>query len=132
MSDVLTIAVLVGGPSAEAEVSRNSGAQVAAALAANGHSIHELELDQHAVKQLIELRPDVVFPVLHGPPGEDGTVQGMLEIGRSTRLTGVQTCAPSDLFSIPLGLPWLDMVTPNHSLKTIRRRTAQSIAGLRL
>jgi len=74
------VAVLMGGPSAEAEVSRTSAREVAAALERAGHSTERVELDASAADKLRKLSPDVVFPALHGPPGEDGTVQGFLEI----------------------------------------------------
>lgn len=74
------VAVLMGGPSAEAEVSRASAAEVAEALKQRGHDAHLLELDATTAQQLSALDPQVVFPALHGPPGEDGTVQGFLEI----------------------------------------------------
>jgi D-alanine-D-alanine ligase len=74
------VAVLMGGPSAEAEVSRTSAREVAAALERAGHTAERVELDQSAADRLRTLAPDVVFPALHGPPGEDGTVQGFLEI----------------------------------------------------
>lgn len=74
------VAVLMGGPSAEAEVSRNSAAEVAAALASAGYRTERVELNPQTVDRLGEIAPDVVFPALHGPPGEDGTVQGFLEI----------------------------------------------------
>jgi D-alanine-D-alanine ligase len=70
----------MGGRSAEAEVSRNSAREVASALERAGHAAQRVELDDHAADQLRELAPEVVFPALHGPPGEDGTVQGFLEI----------------------------------------------------
>ena len=75
-----SVAVLMGGPSAEAEVSRNSAKEVALALTRAGHQAERVELDQTAADRLRELAPEVVFPALHGPPGEDGTVQGFLEI----------------------------------------------------
>ncbi len=74
------VAVLMGGPSAEAEVSRASAREVAAALDRAGHSTERVELDAQAADRLREVAPEVVFPALHGPPGEDGTVQGFLEI----------------------------------------------------
>lgn len=70
----------MGGPSAEAEVSRNSAAQVSEALQQQGHSAPLIELDANCATNLLKLSPDVVFPALHGPPGEDGTVQGFLEL----------------------------------------------------
>jgi len=70
----------MGGPSAEAAVSRSSAAGVGQALAASGHEVSLIELDGRCAPALLELAPDVVFPALHGPPGEDGTVQGFLEM----------------------------------------------------
>ena len=70
----------MGGASAEAEVSRNSAQQVSAALHSAGHVAHLIELDARCAQVLLDLQPDVVFPALHGPPGEDGTVQGFLEL----------------------------------------------------
>ena len=74
------VAVLMGGPSAEATVSRASAAEVSKGLVAAGHRSTTIELDRHCAARLLELAPDVVFPALHGPPGEDGTVQGFLEM----------------------------------------------------
>ena len=76
----LNVVVLAGGPSAEAEVSHRSAAQVHAALQDLGHASQVVELDGNCLGTLLKIRPDVVFPALHGPPGEDGTVQGALEI----------------------------------------------------
>ncbi|MFP6815691.1 MAG: D-alanine--D-alanine ligase [Pseudomonadales bacterium] len=76
----LNVAVLMGGPSAEAEVSRMSAGEVSNALTAADHRATLLELDATTASALQELNPDVVFPALHGPPGEDGTVQGFLEL----------------------------------------------------
>ena len=80
MSGRYHIAVLQGGPSLEAEVSRVSAAGVADALRSGGHRVTLIELDRATAQRLEESRPDVVFPALHGPPGEDGTVQGLLEV----------------------------------------------------
>ena len=76
----LNVAVLMGGPSAEAAVSRASAREVGNALTAAKHRTTLLELDAATASALLELNPDVVFPALHGPPGEDGTVQGFLEL----------------------------------------------------
>ena len=76
----LRIAVLAGGESAEAEVSRRSAAEVHKALTALGHDSSLIELDRECAATVMKLKPDVVFPALHGPPGEDGTVQGLLEM----------------------------------------------------
>jgi D-alanine-D-alanine ligase len=74
------IAVVCGGPSAEAEVSRVSGHGVASALRATFSHVVEMELDRTIGIRLEEGSIDAVFPALHGPPGEDGTFQGFLEI----------------------------------------------------
>jgi D-alanine-D-alanine ligase len=75
----LRIAVVCGGTSAEAEVSRVSGRGVADALRSTYPNVVALELDANIVASLSDFAPTVVFPVLHGPPGEDGTFQGFLE-----------------------------------------------------
>ncbi len=79
LPDHATIAVVCGGPSAEAEVSRSSGRGVAAALRATFSRVVLLELDASITDGLRGHDVRVVFPVLHGPPGEDGTFQGFLE-----------------------------------------------------
>jgi D-alanine-D-alanine ligase len=76
----LHIAVLMGGWSAEREVSLMSGNGVADALEARGHKVSRVELTRDVAVKLAELKPDVVFNALHGTPGEDGTVQGMLDL----------------------------------------------------
>ena len=68
--DTLFVAILAGGSSAEAEVSRNSAAQIQRALSQAGHSAVTIELDQHCAAALIAAQPDVVFPALHGPPAK--------------------------------------------------------------
>jgi len=80
MCNQLRIAVVCGGSSAEAEVSRVSGRGVAQALTATFSNVLLLELDATIGDSLKKHRIDVVFPALHGPPGEDGTFQGFLEI----------------------------------------------------
>ena len=74
------IAVLMGGPSAEAEVSRVSAAGVAEALQGRCAAVQTFELDARCAAELGRWQPDAVFPALHGPPGEDGTVQGLLSL----------------------------------------------------
>jgi D-alanine-D-alanine ligase len=76
----MRVAVLLGGRSAERAVSLRSGAQVAAALSARGHEVMEVELDSAVWERLRDGVPDCVFIALHGRLGEDGTVQGMLEL----------------------------------------------------
>ena len=77
MSRKLNITVMLGGPSAEREVSQRSGAQVAAALRALGHDVQEL--DPQTDDWVLPRGTDVVFLALHGTYGEDGTVQLRLE-----------------------------------------------------
>lgn len=67
------VAVVCGGTSAEAGVSRVSGRGVADALGATYRSVVTIEYDNAVGDALREAKPDVVFPVLNGPPGEDGT-----------------------------------------------------------
>ena len=75
------VAVLMGGRSAEREVSRNTGAQVAEALASRGHEVFTIDSARaDFIATIQEAAPDVVFICLHGRLGEDGTVQGLLEL----------------------------------------------------
>lgn len=74
-----TIVVLMGGPSAEREVSLSSGRECAIALRGEGYEVIELDAGADLVERLKELKPDVVFNALHGRWGEDGCVQGVLE-----------------------------------------------------
>ncbi len=76
----MKIAVLRGGRSAEREVSLRSGAQVAKALRGGGHEVAEVDLDRDTWDTLRDGAFDCVFNALHGRHGEDGTVQGMLEL----------------------------------------------------
>lgn len=74
------IAVLMGGWSAEREVSLNSGAACAAALEAEGYRVTKLDVDRHIAERLRELQPSACFNALHGKWGEDGCIQGILEV----------------------------------------------------
>jgi D-alanine-D-alanine ligase len=76
----LSVAVVQGGPSTEAEVSRASAVAVAAALKEAGHAAVRLELDPFLPESLRTGGYDVVFPVAHGAMGEDGSLQGLLEV----------------------------------------------------
>lgn len=76
----LHVAVLMGGWSAEREVSLSSGNGVADALEKNGHKVSRVDMDRNIALILDGIRPDVVFNALHGVPGEDGSVQGMLDL----------------------------------------------------
>jgi D-alanine-D-alanine ligase len=76
----LSVAIVQGGPSTEAEVSRASAAGVAGALVAAGHVPVRLELDAFTAESLRADGYDVVFPLAHGAVGEDGSLQGLLEV----------------------------------------------------
>jgi len=74
------VAVLMGGWSAEREVSLNSGKACADALEGEGYRVTRIDVDRHLPERLRDLAPDVCFNALHGKGGEDGTVQGILEV----------------------------------------------------
>jgi len=76
----LHVAVLMGGWSAEREVSLSSGSGIADALESLGHRVTRIDMDRKVAVKLTETQPDIVFNALHGTPGEDGTVQGMLDL----------------------------------------------------
>ena len=76
----MKVAVLMGGWSAEREVSLTSGAGVADACERLGHIVSRIDLDPDVALKLREVCPDIVFNALHGTPGEDGSVQGMLDL----------------------------------------------------
>ena len=80
MTNPIHIAVLMGGWSAERPVSLMSGAGVADALERAGHRVTRIDMGRDVAARLVEAQPDLVFNALHGSPGEDGTVQGMLDL----------------------------------------------------
>ena len=132
------IAILSGGSSAEADVSRSSAEQIGNALAAN-HEVKIFELESGLTAQLLDYEADVVFPALHGSPGEDGSVQGYLEIleipyvgsGVHGSALAMDKHAAKQIFKCD-GLPILDhlliqrdKVRPNSS--TIRARLGPNV-----
>ncbi len=74
-----TVAVLMGGISAEREVSLSTGRMCAAALREAGFQVVEVDAGRDLAMRLAELKPDVAFNALHGRWGEDGCVQGLLD-----------------------------------------------------
>ncbi len=74
------VAVLMGGWSAEREISLMSGAACATALRELGYRVSEVDMGRDVAEHLARLAPDVVFNALHGNYGEDGCVQGLLEL----------------------------------------------------
>jgi D-alanine-D-alanine ligase len=91
----LHVVVLMGGWSAEREVSLTSGSGVAGALRERGWAnVTELDMQHDVAQRLAEIKPDVVFNALHGTPGEDGTVQGLMDLmGLKYTHSGLTTSA---------------------------------------
>ena len=88
----LHVAVLMGGWASERPVSLMSGEGVAKALESRGHRVTRIDMDREVALRLAEAAPDVVFNALHGVPGEDGTVQGMMDLmGIPYTHSGLQT-----------------------------------------
>ena len=120
------MAVIAGGASPEAEVSRSSAAEVVKALRQRHMTVTLLELDEGLADALADAEPQVVFPVLHGSPGEDGTVQGFLEtlgypyVGSDVRgsAIGMDKHASKALFRAS-GLPVLDelLIRPDDDIQ---------------
>src|SRR5262244_3714848 len=74
------VAVLMGGWSAEREISLRSGKACAEALARLGHRVTRIDVGRDIAAVLTTVKPDIALNMLHGRPGEDGTLQGVLEI----------------------------------------------------
>ncbi|MFN4185394.1 MAG: D-alanine--D-alanine ligase [Hyphomonas sp.] len=74
------VAVIYGGWSSERPVSLSSGQQMATAARSAGYDVTEIDVTRDLATQLAEAKPDAVLNGLHGPWGEDGCVQGMLEV----------------------------------------------------
>jgi D-alanine-D-alanine ligase len=88
------VAVLMGGWSLERDVSISSGKACAAALRTSGCEVSEIDVGRNIPEILARLEPDVCFNALHGPMGEDGNIQGLLNImGIPYTHSGVQASA---------------------------------------
>ena len=120
------VAVLMGGPSAEREVSLASGRECAAALRDGGYEVVEVDAGPDLALRLAEIQPDVVFNALHGRWGEDGCVQGLLEwMGLPYTHSGVLASAlamdkqrSKDVFRAA-GLPVMEsVIAPRDDVKT--------------
>jgi len=127
-STALTIAVIAGGRSSEHDISLSSGGAVRDGLRAAGHTVAWVEIGRDGVWRhdgaALSVAPgsgllgvDVVFPVLHGPFGEDGTVQGLLEMLAvpyvGSGVTASALCLDKVLFKQVMasaGLPQVDFV----------------------
>ena len=73
------VAVLMGGWSSERPVSLSTGEECAKALEGEGYRVSRVDVDRNVAQTLSELKPDAAFNALHGPFGEDGAIQGILE-----------------------------------------------------
>ena len=94
MTDKLHVAVLLGGLSSERDVSLVSGKACAEALRREGFQVSEIDVDYNLWEQLTQVKPDVIFNALHGDWGEDGRVQGVLDMfGKPYTHSGVMASA---------------------------------------
>ena len=88
------VAILMGGWSTERDVSISSGLACAQALRSSGFQVTKIDVDRNISSVLAKLKPDVCFNALHGPIGEDGNIQGLLNImGIPYTHSGVQASA---------------------------------------
>lgn len=74
------VALLMGGRSSERQISLRTGEQIASALMRKGHNVVKFDVDERIAENIVNARVDVAFIALHGRYGEDGTIQGLLEI----------------------------------------------------
>lgn len=79
MSDKPKVLIIAGGLTHERDVSERSGRRVANALQLSGHEVRVTDLDSHLLATIEEFSPDVVWPLVHGSVGEDGSLQTLLE-----------------------------------------------------
>jgi D-alanine-D-alanine ligase len=108
----LHIAVLMGGWSAEREVSLSSGNGVADALESLGHRVTRIDMARDVAAKLAAAAPDLVFNALHGTPGEDGSVQGMMDLmglrythsGLATSVIAIDKVLTKQVL-VPAGVP---------------------------
>jgi D-alanine-D-alanine ligase len=108
----LHVAVLMGGWANEREVSLMSGGGVADALESCGHKVTRIDMGHDVAARIAEAAPDIVFNALHGVPGEDGTVQGMLDLmgvpythsGLATSVIAIDK-ELTKLLLVPRGIP---------------------------
>ena len=108
----LHVAVLMGGWANEREVSLMSGNGVAGALESRGHRVTRIDMGRDVAARIAEAAPDIVFNALHGVPGEDGTVQGMLDLmgvpythsGLATSVIAIDK-ELTKLLLVPRGIP---------------------------
>ncbi|MDD7687173.1 MAG: D-alanine--D-alanine ligase [Actinomycetaceae bacterium] len=80
MDRPLTVAIIAGGLTHERDVSLRSGSRVAGALRDRGVQVKVLDLDSQVLQRLAALEPDIVWPLVHGATGEDGSLQDLLNL----------------------------------------------------
>ena len=94
LAKIGNVVVLRGGVSSEREISLASGAAVFAGLQRLGVQVSEIDVTHNVIERLVELKPDLAFIALHGQNGEDGVIQGLLEVmGISYTGSGVLSSA---------------------------------------
>ena len=107
------VAVLMGGWSAEREISLRSGKACADALERQGYRVSRIDVDRNVASVLAEPQPDVALNVLHGRPGEDGTLQGVLEVlGIPYSHSGVLSSALAMQKDVPRRVPAAGVPVP--------------------
>ena len=79
MSDTLRVLVIAGGLTHERDVSVRSGRRVANVLTQSGHTVHVHDLDADLLTEIDAFAPDVIWPLVHGSVGEDGSLQSLIE-----------------------------------------------------
>ncbi len=130
------VAVLMGGSSVEREISLVTGEKISDALVSRGYEVARIDLDEDIVDKLKASQADLVFIALHGSPGEDGTIQGFLEIiglpyvgsGVLASAVGIDKIRSKMLFSA-LGIP-APFHLPVSSRELGEERTEQLIQRL--
>lgn len=125
----LRVAVVSGGRSSEAEVSRTGAAQVIAALRRRGHRCTELDCDEELWDALRSGDYDVAFLALHGRYGEDGTVQGLCEL-LDVPYTGSDVLASALCFNKAMAKRVLGLAGISTPACRVVARTAEPEAGL--
>jgi len=119
----MDVTILAGGLSHERDVSLRSGRRVQEALRALGDSVTLHDVDPSLIPALLEEKPDVVWPIVHGASGEDGSLQGLLELleipfvgtaAKEARVAWVKSVAKAVLGRVGIATP--DFVTLPQSL----------------
>ncbi len=125
------IAVVMGGISHEKEVSVRTGTGIATALKERGHTVVPLTVADDALAQIQATKPDVVFIALHGRFGEDGTIQGALEM-MHIPYTGSDVCASAVAMNKLMTKQMARMVgvtTPKEETFTVRPELVEGQRG---